>query len=161
MQLSLKKLFDLYPSALVMQADEASKMEYDSLRKFEQGISKSNLTGTDSLSWGKKSWVIGIQIGSESKVYDWNRLKTEHIINDTIPIFIALSTDGESFNAFERAMVSERFIIRNDTIFSKGVAYDFSGRNVKQPDTKLKSVQVFQEFWHSWITFHPNTIQDQ
>jgi hypothetical protein len=164
MQLSIKKLFDLYPSALVMQADEASKMEYDSLRKFEQGISKSKLTGTDSLSWRKKSWVIGIQIGSESKVYDWNKLKTEHIINDTIgvtPIFVALSADGESFNAFERPKVSERFSIRNDTIFSNGVAYDFSGRNLEQPDNKLRSVKVFQEFWHSWKTFHPNTILDQ
>ena len=46
MQLTVKKLFELYPDALVMQADEASKMKYDTLGKFEQGKSISRLTHT-------------------------------------------------------------------------------------------------------------------
>ncbi|HLZ17949.1 MAG TPA: DUF3179 domain-containing (seleno)protein, partial [Cyclobacteriaceae bacterium] len=39
-QLSIKKLFELYPGALVMQLDEASKTHYDSLGKFEHSRSK-------------------------------------------------------------------------------------------------------------------------
>jgi len=74
-QLTLHKLFQLYPHTLVMQPDEASKTRYDSLGRFELGKSISSLTRTDSLSWKDKSWVIGISVGSESKAYDWNLLK--------------------------------------------------------------------------------------
>lgn len=74
-QTTLKKWLTLHPNSLIMQSDEASVMEYDSLAKFEQGKSKGDLTRTDSLSWKDKSWVVGIQIGEKSKAYDWNRLK--------------------------------------------------------------------------------------
>jgi hypothetical protein len=162
MQLTVKKLFELYPYATVMQADEAFLNEYDTLGKFEQGKSESRLTRTDSLSWKDKSWVIGIQIGSVSKAYDWNILKTRQIINDKIgatPVVIALSGDNKSFAAFERTTDSEVFSIRNDTLYSNTGAYDFTGNGVSEPIQNLKRVKVYQEFWHSWQNFHPGTEQ--
>src|SRR5258706_10216250 len=75
LQLSIGKLFALYPNALVMQLDKASKSSYDSIGKFEHGKSKGDLTRTDSLSWKDKSWVVGLQVGTSSKAYDWNKLK--------------------------------------------------------------------------------------
>ena len=164
MQLSVKKLFELYPAAMIMQSDEASTNHYDTLRKFEKGLSKSNLTRTDSLSWEKKSWIIGIQIESSSKVYDWTKLKEQHIINDKIgetPVILALSADGESFAAFLRPVLSENFKINNDTLFSNGVVYDFSGRCLNDPSKQLTRVKAYQEFWHSWKTFHPNSERYQ
>jgi hypothetical protein len=158
MQVSVKKLFELYPEAQVMQADKSSKLNYDSLRKFEQGLSKGKLTRTDSLSWKGKSWVIGITEGSQSKAYDWNKLKTEHVINDKIgpkPIVIALSEDSSSFVAFERPNENDTFKIKNDTLFSGEQRYDFNGRSSDPDRQRLKKINAYQEFWHSWKTFHP------
>ena len=160
MQLSVKKLFELFPTALVMQMDDASVMKYDSLRKFERGLSTSKLTRTDSLSWEKKSWIIGIQLDSVSKVYDWNKLKEQQIINDRIgetPVFLALASDGESFAAFIRSDASDNFKINNDSLISNGAVYDFSGRCLNDPSKHLTRVKAYQEFWHSWKTFHPTS----
>jgi hypothetical protein len=163
-QLSIKKLFELHPDALVMQADAGSITQYDSLRKFEQGLSKGNLTRSDSLSWKNKSWVIGVEIGSAEKAFDWNQLKNQHIINDKIgdkPFFLALSDDAKSFAAFERPMETENFTIKNDTLLSNGVAYDFSGHSIMANSQDLKPISAYQEFWHSWKTFHPGTERYQ
>jgi hypothetical protein len=164
MQLSIKKLFELYPEAMIMQPDKSSKLNYDSLRRFEQGLSKRNLTRTDSLSWKDKSWVIGIINGSESKAYDWNKLKSEHIINDKIgekPIVLALSDDGNSFVAFERPVENEYFKINNDSLVSNEKKYDFMGRSKDTGIQQLKKINAYQEFWHSWKTFHPSTSRSE
>jgi hypothetical protein len=160
-QLSIKKLFELYPNATVMQLDAASKANYDSLGKFEHGKSKGDLTRTDSLSWKDKSWVVGLQIGSSSKAYDWNKLKEMRIINDKIgqqPIVLVLSTDNQSFAAFERSPNAEAFAFRNDTLIANDKRYNFSGRDLAGAQ-QLKKVNAYQEFWHSWRTFHPGTEQ--
>ncbi len=160
MQITIKKLFKLFPHALVMQADEVAINKYDTSGKFEQGKSTDRLTRTDSLSWKDKSWVAVIQTGSESKVYDWNYLKKEQIINDKIgtrPVLIALSDDGQSFAAFERPADTVKFSIRNDTLYANGKEYDFSGKGIRSTTDNLQKVNTYQEFWHSWKTFHPDT----
>jgi hypothetical protein len=163
-QLSIKKLFELHPDALVMQADAGSLTRYDSLRRFEQGLSKGILTRTDNLSWKNKSWVIGVKIGSAEKAFDWNQLKNKHIMNDNLagkPFFLVLSDDSISFAAFERPLETENFTVKNDTLISNGVAYDFSGHSLKATSQDLKPVSAYQEFWHSWKRFHPGTTRYQ
>jgi hypothetical protein len=163
-QLTAGKLFELYPDALVMQADEASRMKYDIAGKFERGKSTGRLTRTDSLSWKDKSWVVGIMKDQESKAYDWNLLKEQHIINDIVgntPIVLALSADGKSFAAFERPDGSDIFTIRNDTLIGNGSIYNISGTDLSSRQDNLKRVSAYQEFWHSWRTFHPLTLQYQ
>lgn len=163
-QFTIKKLFELHPDALIMQADAGSLTRYDSLRKFEQGLSKSALTRTDSLSWKNKSWVIGVKIGSTEKAFDWNQLEYQRIINDKIgdkPFFLVVSVDSSSFAAFERPFESENFIVKNDTLISNGAAYDFSGHSLQATSPDLKPVNAYQEFWHSWKTFHPHTLTSQ
>jgi len=160
-QLSIKKLFELYPNALVMQLDEVSKSKYDSLGRFEHGKSKGSLTRTDSLSWNDKSWVVGLQVGKSSKAYDWNKLKEMRIINDKVgekPIVLVLSNDNQSFVAFERSSDTETFAFRNDTLIVNDKKYNFSGRDLATSQ-QLKKVNAYQEFWHSWQTFHPQTEQ--
>jgi hypothetical protein len=160
MQLTIKNMFLLYPGALVMQADKASEMNYDSLRLFEDGIARSKLTRTDTLPWEKKSWVVGIPVGRLSIAYDWNLIKKLRIINGKVgdtPIVLALSGDGRSFAAFERPAETEYFTLSNDTLFSENAAYDFAGRSLTEPSHRLKRIMAYQEFWHSWQTFHPNT----
>ncbi len=160
-QLTIGKLSELYPGASIMQIDDASKSSYDSLGRYERGKSKSKLTRTDSLSWKDKSWVLGIQLGETSKAYDWNMLKLQRVINDKIgdkPIVIALSKDEQSFAAFERPSEEAMFLIRNDTLLVNNQSFSFSGMNLMTPADHLKRVKVYQEFWHSWRTFHPYSL---
>jgi hypothetical protein len=156
-QLTANKFFTLYPFGKIMQPEEASKTKYDSLGKFEKGKSKSELTGTDSLSWKEKSWVVGLYHEKNTKAYDWNDLKSLEVINDTIgntPVVLALSSDGQSFIAFQRD-ADEVFSIRNDSLISNKNSYSFSGESINS--LRLKPVRAYQEFWHSWRTFHPST----
>ncbi len=162
-QMTLRKWFELHPGALVMQPDEASKEGYDMEGKFERGESKGKLTRTDRASWGEKSWIVGIEIGGVSKAYDWNRLTEQRVINDRIgetPIVLALATDQRSFTAFERPADAGDFSIRDDTLAASGKSYDFSGRDLAEPSGRLKQIPAYQEFWHSWRTFHPATLRD-
>jgi hypothetical protein len=161
-QMSIGQLFKLYPNALVMQADEIAieDVKYDSLAKYERGKSKSDLTRTDSLSWKEKSWVIGIEIDGISKAYDWIEIKSQKIVNDKIgktPVVIAISGDEQSFAAFKRPIDSLQFSIRNDSLITAANAYSFSG--IGKNSERLPRIKAYQEFWHSWQTFHPKTEQ--
>ncbi len=164
MQMTVNKFFSMYPFGKVMQADEASMESYDSLARYEKGKSKGKLTRTDSLSWKDKSWVVGIEEGNFSKAYDWSDLKSKRIIHDRIgevPVVIALAEDEQSFAAFEIPNDTITFSIRNDTLFNNQHVYDFSGRAVGKSTPPLRRIQAYQEFWHSWKTFHPDTKQYQ
>ena len=106
-----------------------------------------------------KSWVVGIQVGNVSKAYDWNDLKKLRIIHDIIsntPIVLVLAADDKSFAAFE-IPGEKTFTLRNDSLISESVSYNFIGQDASNPSNKLKSIKAYQEFWHSWRTFHPNT----
>jgi hypothetical protein len=163
-QVSVSKFFWMYPFGSLMDADEVSTEYYDSLARFERGKSKGKLTRTDSLSWKDKSWVVGIQQAGVSKAYDWIELREKRIINDKIgevPIVLALADDTISFAAFRRPSEAEIFTIRNDTLRSQTAAYDFSGRLLMTDSASvapLKRINAYQEFWHSWRTFHPETL---
>ena len=157
-QTSLAKWLQLYPNSLIMQPDPSFIKVYDSSFKFESGKSKSRLTGTDSLSWNEKSWVVGITIGKESKAYDWNQLRAERIINDrvnTMPIVLVLADDDKSFFAFERPDTS-KFILSGDTLINANKKYRIDGMAFNA-NSSLKPLPAYQEFWHSWMTFHSNT----
>jgi hypothetical protein len=160
-QMSVDKWFEMYPQGKVMQADEFSMDAYDPDAKFEQGKSRSSLTGTDTLSWKDKSWTVGVQAGNASKAYDWNDLKRKGIINDQVgqtSVIVYLAADGKSFGAFERP-ANRVFTVRHDTLFTDGSSYDLSGQDLAIPSMKLRRINAYQEFWHSWATFHPSTAQ--
>lgn len=162
-QLSLRKWFELHPASLVMQPDGASEENYDPEGRFERGKSKGDLTRTDPSSWKEKSWVVGVQVGSVSKAYDWNRLKAKRIINDRVggvPVVLVLSSDQNSFAAFQRPEAGWVFSLDGNVLSASGRSYDLSGRNLKAPAERLRRINAHQEFWHSWRTFHPGTLVD-
>jgi len=163
-QLTLRNWFALHPGSLVMQPDEAALEEenYDTYGRYERGKSKGDLTRTDTASWQDKSWVVGVQAGGATKAYDWNRLKKDRVINDRVggrPIVVVLATDGQSYAAFERP--GGDFTIQGDLISADGRSYDLAGRDTAELSRQLKPVPAHQEFWHSWRTFHPDTLQDR
>lgn len=159
-QTSVEKWLALYPNSLIMQADKYFVEKYDSLGKYEAGKSKSKLTKTDSLSWNEKSWVVGIKIGKKSKAFDWNRLLKERIINEEVgyqPIVLVLAKDNKSFFAFERPSKEIKFLINGDTLKIDSQRFNLKGESFDGVETKLKKVSAYQEFWHSWQTFNPDT----
>jgi hypothetical protein len=162
MQTSLTDWLRINPTSLIMQADSAFIDSYTSTTKYEDGTSRDNLTGTDSLSWGRKSWVIGVKAGEARKAYDWNQLKKERIIQDKIgntPLLLVLAKDDRSFFALERP-VDEKFSLVNDTIVYNNKHLSINGKGI-DTSYSLKPLPAYQEFWHSWQTFNPGTTKYQ
>lgn len=160
-QTSLGEWLQQNPGSLVMQPDPAFLDNYDNTGNYESGKSRSTLTGTDSISWNKKSWVIGVRAGQVTKAYDWNRLVSERIIQENIgdmPAAVLLSSTNKSFYAFERPDAETMLTLQNDTIMLNGYHFRLDGKGI---DTaySLKPLPAYQEFWHSWETFNPGTTK--
>ena len=166
-QMSLQAWMDRYPNTLVMQPDPAFKDRYESLEKYDEGKMEGRLEGRDSLSWKDKSWVVGVPMGLFAKAYDWNQLVKDRVINDQIkglPLMLALESDSVSFHSWVpvvgkdtlRFSYSDSLKILVDQNHSR---WNWKGECVEgtRKGTKLETVQSYQEFWHSWKTFHPNT----
>lgn len=161
-QTSLAKWLQLNPGSLIMQVDSTFINSYDTTGNYEAGRSKSRLTGTDSLSWKDKSWVIGVKTATGKKVYDWNKLKSERIIQDKIentPVLIVLSNDDRSFFAFERPGENSTFSLSNDILGCDNHHFRIDGKGI-DTSFSLKPLQASQEFWHSWRTFYPDSKKD-
>jgi hypothetical protein len=156
-QYTLNTFFSLHPFGKVMQGEAASQESYDTLGRFEKGKSKSRLTRTDSLSWNEKSWVLGIQLDGKSKAYDWIEMKKSKVLNDQVgntPVVIVIASDEQSFAAFKRDN-ADQFTLRNDSLIGAQKRYDLLGRNAD--GSVLEPIRIYQEFWHSWKQFHPDT----
>lgn len=159
-QTTLAQWLQLYPASLIMQADEQSLNKYDTTYKYEAGKSTSKLTGTDSLSWKDKSWVVGVKSGNNYKAFDWNELRRQRMLQAKLgseDIFVVLSSDNKSFFAFQKP-AGTSINLANDTIFVANKKYRLNGYGI---DTafNLTPVKAYQEFWHSWQTFQPRTLR--
>jgi Protein of unknown function (DUF3179) len=162
-QVMLRQWLALYPESRILQPDPAFTEEYAKDYAYERGTSRKKLTGTDTSSWGEKSWVVGISIRGQSRAYDWNALERRKAINDVLngtPIVLALASDSLSFYAFERPDTATVFRVENDSLVtgngSEVRAYAFNGKGTTGT---LVPLVASQEFWHSWRTFQPNTDQ--
>jgi hypothetical protein len=158
-----------YPNTLILQPDTLFNLEYDDLKGYDSGTIKGSLEKRDSASWKMKSWVVGITQNGNSKVYDWNDLEKERIINDTmhgIPVLVMLENDSTTFHAFDRTINNQALqFIWNDSLKtledtntrsfwnSNGACFDGPLKN-----KVLNPVSSYQQFWHSWQTFHPNSV---
>jgi Protein of unknown function (DUF3179) len=160
-QMALKQWLLLYPNSQIMQADSTFKEEYADMETYDLGKGRGKLTGTDSLSWKRKSWIIGIELNGNSKAYDWNRLVKERVINDFVgdkPILLAVAADNKSFVAYERFSQTRTFSIQNDTLILDNQRFTLGGELLDAPYRfPLKPIKAYQEFWHSWLNFHPKT----
>ena len=158
-QTTLKTWLGLYPDTKIMQPDPVYKSSYDTLFNYEKGLSRKKLTGTDSLSWKKKSWVVGVKLGGQARAYDWNQLKNKMLIEDTLAgkeLFIFLASDSSSFFAFEKSGLKGKVRVEKDTIFLGEKRFRLDGKGI-DTSFQLLEVPAYQEFWHSWKSFHSGT----
>lgn len=161
-QMSLLAWIDHHPATLILQPDSTFKKEYEELEQFDEGTLESSLERRDSLSWKEKSWVVGVRAGMASKAYDWNDLVNLRVINDQLdglPVLLTLESDSVSFHAWQRDTLEFEFhttFLRDRNTLS---TWNWRGQCVEGPlqGSRLAPVQAYQEFWHSWKTFHPQT----
>lgn len=165
-QMRLAAWIRQHPHTLIMQADSTFMEEYEGLQHYDEGKGKSRLTRADSLSWQDKSWVVGVQAGGEARAYDWNDLLARRVINDTLAgtaLLVAVENDSASFHVWRRDTLSFVYdatasLLRDEQTQS---AWNWDGECVAGAlqGGKLPVLQSYQEFWHSWRTFRPQTTR--
>jgi Protein of unknown function (DUF3179) len=167
-QMRLGAWIRLYPQTRIMQPDPAFVDEYNDLSGYDSGTIKGSLERRDSSSYHFKSWVVGVKSGNLAKAYDWNELVKEKMIEDTIgetPIVLLLEKDGSSFHVWNRRVSGQVLQLQWDSAgqsLQDTNTHSTWGMNGYCLDGPLKSASMapmgaYQEFWHSWRQFHPQT----
>ncbi len=165
-QMSLARWTELHPNTQIMQPDPKFAEAYVGLAKYDEGNYKSMLEGSDTASFQPKSWVVGLVVNKAAKIYDWNLLKQKRSINDTVggePIILILENDNKSFHAFSRkaegGALNLQFDAQNNLLIDSAdhSKWYLDGHCVNKIcySGDLKPVQAYQEFYHSFTTFHP------
>lgn len=167
-QLSLAAWLRLYPNSTVLEPDSSYKRRYKNLEGYNNGTIEGSLEKRDSASWQFKSWVVGVVYNHAAKAYDWNDLVKREIIEDTLsgtPIVLALENDAVSFHVWSRIVNGQT--LHFEKAKEQNQLTDTNTRSLWNmngvcmegalKDSQLKTVQAYQEFWHSWKNFHPNT----
>lgn len=164
-QMRLGEWLALHPNSLTLQPDTLFKPRYADLKGYDEGTIQGSLERRDSGSWKFKSWVIGVDLRETSKAYDWNRLVKNRLIQDTLGnhhLLLTLEPNNRTFYVWSVAD-SLHFYYEPSTQLLK----DNNTQSTWRPDgtcvdgplkgQRLAPVQAYQEFWHSWRTFHPGT----
>lgn len=155
-QMSARMFFTDYPEGLVMLPDSAFMEKYDTLGRYEKGLSNSSLTRTDSVSWKDKSWIVGVLVENQSFAFDWIALKKQRVLTHTLlenQIVVVLATDEKTFSAFLVDRNSNP-ILRGDTLVLAEMKFSPEGKSYSGGEP-LKRLRSYQEFWHSWRMFQP------
>ncbi len=148
-ELTARKFLDLYPDALFMQAVAKYAPEYAHV---QENVSKM-----------ERSWVVRLELGSDSKAVQWFTLQSQRKVTENIGDKLAtlfLANDGISIAAFERPALDDRFsLAANDVIMMNGIAYDFSGRSLDGRSPGLVRVPAFMETSGCWEEFEDDASQ--
>jgi Protein of unknown function (DUF3179) len=170
-QMTLGTWIRKYPNTTILQPDNVFAKQYKGLEGFDDGTINSGLEKRDSASWKFKSWVIGVTAKYDyARAYDWNELVKQRVINDTFqysPIVLVLENDGRSFHVWRRHLIDKEFYFKwdaaeqtlKDTMTNS--IWNMNGECVAgiSKGQRLLPVQAYQEFWHSWQSFHPGTTR--
>jgi len=167
-QMALGDWLALHPESYILQPDSNFKKEYADLKGYDEDTLKSSLEKRDSASWKLKSWVIGININNHFKAYDWNELAKQKMMQDSVegmPLLLTMKQDERSFYVLNRNTANGVLNFTYDSLAQ--VLHDTktnSTWNINgictaglMKDVRLKTLQAYQEFWHSWKEFHPQT----
>jgi hypothetical protein len=129
---------------------------------------RSEFVKRDIRSWQPKSWVVGVRNQSSSMAYDWNDLVKKRVIQDSLeslPILVTIENDSSSFHVYDRRVngailnFNTKLTDNHFTDNNTGSVWDMNGYCIdgSLKGTQLNSVQAYNEFWHAWERFEPNT----
>ena len=167
-QMTLAMWKNLHPDTKILQQDSAFLSAYKELEKYDEGTRTGRLERKDSLSWQDKSWVIGVQVGMDSRAYDWVEMQKVRVVNDELggaPLLVLADPDAVSFHSFGRILDNDTLTFSLDDKSTNlkdnktGSTWNWSGVCVTGAlqGISLAPVQCYQEYWHSWRTFRPQT----
>lgn len=158
-----------HPASVILQPDRHYLSDYSDLKNYDrlQPVDKdSTLKNKDTLI--RKSWVIGVIINGQAKAYDWRRLFKKHVLNDQfnhIPLVLAIENDSLTYHVFNstingRALHFDLNASGKLTDHETASVWDWDGLAVlgTLKGSRLRKIQGYQEYWHSWKQFHPGTL---
>jgi hypothetical protein len=166
-QMSLEAWINFHPDSRILQPDSAFIDAYKNLEKYDEGKQEGRLEGKDSVSWLDKSWIVGVQVGMTPKAYDWIQLDSMRVINDKVDeasLLVALEPDSVSFHVWKKP--DSLTFAYDDSLKSlvdtnTKSRWNWRGECIdgKLSGAKLDWQQSYQEYWHSWKMFRPQTLQ--
>ncbi len=168
-QSTLSAWLNKHPSSLILQPDTHYLSDYADLKGYDrvQSVDKdSTLKNKDSLM--RRSWMLGVIVNGQPKAYDWRHLFKKGLLNDSVnktPLVLTIEKDSLSFHAFNSTVNGRTLHFKVDTagyITDRETAsvWDYDGLATAGTlkGSRLSKIQAYQEYWHSWQHFHPNTL---
>lgn len=162
-QVSLGEFAARHPKGLVFQPDPHFAAQYAGLRGYDDGTIASSLEYRDTASWQPKSWVVGVVHNGQARAYDWNELRKERLVIDTLG-HDSLWICARMHSCLVWNLCAMRPMTEAETHYEPSlIVDDCSNPPIELLDSATtliaRAVPVYQEFWHSWRTFHPNTTR--
>ena len=164
-QMTLAEFAMRHPKGLVFQPDSNFTAEYAGLEGFDDGTIESGLEYRDTASWQMKSWVVGVVNNGVARAYDWNDLRENGITLDTLggtEIRLIAPPRTSDFLVWAKlaspqpsAPIVQGMLGTVDNWYAPAV-FAVGDSTTAVVGT---SIPAYQEFWHSWRTFHPNTTR--
>ena len=168
-QSTLSAWLNKHPCSLILQPDTHYLNDYSELKNYDrlQAVDRdSTLKNKDTLI--RKSWVLGLIINGQAKAYDWRQLFKKRLVNDEFsktPVLLALENDSLSYHAFNTTVNGKTLHFNLDadgelTDRETASIWDWDGLSTSGllKGNRLGKIQSYQEYWHSWKYFHPNTL---
>lgn len=164
-QITLGEFASLHPKGLVFRPDSNFTEEYAGLEGFDDGTIESSLEYRDTASWQMKSWVVGVLHNGQARAYDWNDLRENGITLDTLggtEIRLISPPRTSDFLVWAKlASPQPAESVVREMLGTMDNWYAPAVFAVGDSATVVvgTSIPAYQEFWHSWRTFHPNTTR--
>jgi hypothetical protein len=117
-----------------------------------------------------KNWVLksGVNLIYLTLLFDFISLINHNVLQDSVgdlPVTIFLEKDSITFHAWDSRIDTLTLIFEcnedSETLIDleTGSNWDRRGTCISGllEGNKLKPVQAYEEYWHSWRTFHPES----
>ncbi len=167
-QATLENWLARYPASMILQPDQHYTGGYNELENYDrlQAVDRdSMLINKDALV--RKSWVLGVQIHNKAKAYDWRQLARTHLLNDEFnnaALLLGIEKDSLSYHVWNRMIDGKSLHFKlsgNNQLSDTETAstWNWDGLCIAGPNKgkRLDKIQAYQEYWHSWKHFHPET----
>jgi len=168
-QATLKSWLANHPNSLILQSDPAFVSDYNDLKNYDriQYVDHdSTIKNKDTLI--RKSWVLSVIVHGQAKAYDWRHLFKKRVLNDQVavtPVLVTIEPDSLTHHAFYSSVSGKTLHFKADTTgnltdLETASTWDWDGLSTAGAlkGTQLAKIQAYQEYWHSWKHFHPNTL---
>jgi len=163
-QVTLSSWIQQYPNTVIMQPDPKFVNQYAKLKNYDITVPAVNTDPARNKSFLPNSWVVGVLVGDSSKVFLWNELTVQKVINtevDNQSIVLALEKDGYSFHAWKSSVADTAitFLVNNEGMLTDketSSVWNWKGECTSGifVGKKLAAVPAYQTYYHSWERFY-------